>query len=227
MTVGGGGSGAQLSPSDIATQLPRSKDGAAAVLDGLLRLLAAHSLLTCSVSRVESGGIERHYELLGREVLRGNENGVSFAQLRAFTSGHGSELSCLQSNQGMDMKMIEGNRLLFCFNHPVDRKRVLENAPWAYEKSLLVLKAVDSEENPMKADLDWCDFHVQIHDLPLGKMNRDFAQFIGNQIGRFKEVDTDKSEKLWGSSLRIRVSINITKPLRRVLRIRTEIGTIC
>ncbi|KAL0408432.1 UNVERIFIED_CONTAM: hypothetical protein Sradi_1777600 [Sesamum radiatum] len=89
--------------------------------------------------------------------------------------------------RGMDMKMIEGNRLLFCFNHPVDRKRVLENAPWAYEKSLLVLKAVDSEENPMKADLDWCDFHVQIHDLPLGKMNRDFAQFIGNQIGDSKK----------------------------------------
>ncbi|KAL0449474.1 UNVERIFIED_CONTAM: hypothetical protein Slati_1503800 [Sesamum latifolium] len=103
--------------------------------------------------------------------------------------------------RGMNMRMIDGNRILFCFNHQVDRKRVLENSHWAYEKSLLVLRAVESDENPMKPDLDWCDFHAHIHDLPLEKMNRDFAQFIGNQIGRFIDVDTDKSEKLWGSSL--------------------------
>ncbi|KAL0303362.1 UNVERIFIED_CONTAM: hypothetical protein Sradi_6204300 [Sesamum radiatum] len=54
-------------------------------------------------------------------------------------------------------------------------------------------------------------------------MNRDFAKFIGNQLGWFKDVETDNSEKIWGSSLRIRVSLNITKPLKRVLRIRTEI----
>ncbi|KAL0301822.1 UNVERIFIED_CONTAM: hypothetical protein Sradi_6459000 [Sesamum radiatum] len=99
--------------------------------------------------------------------------------------------------RGMDMRLIDGNRILFCFNHQVDRKRVMDNAPWAYEKSLLVLKAVESDENPMKTDLDWCDFHAHIHDLPLGKMNKDFAKFIGNQIERFKDVDIDNSEKLW------------------------------
>ncbi|KAL0385613.1 UNVERIFIED_CONTAM: hypothetical protein Sradi_2955600 [Sesamum radiatum] len=85
--------------------------------------------------------------------------------------------------RGMTVKLIEDNHLLFIFNHQIDRKRVLENAPWAYEKNLLVLNMVGEEENPMKVDLDWCDFHVHIHDLPLGKMNKEMATFIGNQIG--------------------------------------------
>ncbi|KAL0412097.1 UNVERIFIED_CONTAM: hypothetical protein Slati_3799400 [Sesamum latifolium] len=106
----------------------------------------------------------------------------------------------------------------------MDRKRVLDNAPWAYEKSLLVLRTVDPDENPLKVGLDWCDFYVHIHNFPLGKMNKDFAKFIGNQIESFKDVDTVGSDKLWGLSLQIRVSLNITKPLYRVLRLRTAVG---
>ncbi|KAK4391101.1 Caffeic acid 3-O-methyltransferase [Sesamum angolense] len=80
------GVGALLSPSDIASQLPTSHDGAAAVLDSLLRLLATHSLVTCSVSKLENGGTERRYGLApAGKFFVGDENGVSFAQLRAVT----------------------------------------------------------------------------------------------------------------------------------------------
>ncbi|KAL0314293.1 UNVERIFIED_CONTAM: Caffeic acid 3-O-methyltransferase [Sesamum angustifolium] len=81
------GVGALLSPSDIVSQLSTSKEGAAAVLDSLLRLLATHSLLTCSVSRLENGGTERRYGLApAGKFFVGDENGVSFAQFRALTS---------------------------------------------------------------------------------------------------------------------------------------------
>ncbi|KAL0438079.1 UNVERIFIED_CONTAM: Caffeic acid 3-O-methyltransferase [Sesamum latifolium] len=81
------GEGAQLSPSEILFQLPTSHDGAAVVLDSLLQLLATHSLLTCSVSRLENGAIhERRYGLApAGKFFVGDENGVSFAQLRAVT----------------------------------------------------------------------------------------------------------------------------------------------
>ncbi|KAK4429670.1 Caffeic acid 3-O-methyltransferase [Sesamum alatum] len=78
------GGGSQLSPSDIVSQLPASNDGAATVLDSLLRVLATHSLLTCSVSRLESGEIERRYGVApAGKFFVGDENGVSFAQFRA------------------------------------------------------------------------------------------------------------------------------------------------
>ncbi|KAL0314295.1 UNVERIFIED_CONTAM: Caffeic acid 3-O-methyltransferase [Sesamum angustifolium] len=99
------GAGALLSPSDIASQLPTSHDGAAAVLDSLLRLLATHSLLTCSVSKLEDGGIERRYGLApAGKFFVGDENGVSFAQLRAVTS---------QCVRGLSLKdaILEGGNL--------------------------------------------------------------------------------------------------------------------
>ncbi|KAL0351469.1 UNVERIFIED_CONTAM: Caffeic acid 3-O-methyltransferase [Sesamum calycinum] len=91
------GAGALLSPSDIASQLPTSHDGAAAVLDSLLRLLATHSLLTCSVSKLESGGIERRYGLApAGKFFVGDENGVSFAQYQAYTSVAAKSILCFK-----------------------------------------------------------------------------------------------------------------------------------
>ncbi|KAL0391054.1 UNVERIFIED_CONTAM: hypothetical protein Scaly_0462500 [Sesamum calycinum] len=41
---------------------------------------------------------------------------------------------------------------------------------------------------------------------------------------KFKEVELDSNGEAWGSSIRIRVAIDITKPLKRVLKIRTVLG---
>ncbi|KAL0438075.1 UNVERIFIED_CONTAM: Caffeic acid 3-O-methyltransferase 1 [Sesamum latifolium] len=89
-----GAGGAQLSASEIVSQLPTSHDGAAAVLDSLLRLLATHSLLTCSVIRLENGGIERRYGLApAGKFFVGDENGVSFAPFRALASWNEMQFS--------------------------------------------------------------------------------------------------------------------------------------
>ncbi|KAK4425269.1 Caffeic acid 3-O-methyltransferase [Sesamum alatum] len=91
------GGGAQLSPSDIVSQLPASNDGAAAVLDSLLRLLATHSLLTCSVIRLETGGIERRYGVApAGKFFVGDENGVSFAQFQAFLNANPRRELCFK-----------------------------------------------------------------------------------------------------------------------------------
>ncbi|KAL0413620.1 UNVERIFIED_CONTAM: hypothetical protein Sradi_1563700 [Sesamum radiatum] len=55
-------------------------------------------------------------------------------------------------------------------------------------------------------------------------MTKDMAQFIGNQIGIFRDVDMDNNGGVWGSSLRIWVSLNILQPLPRVLKLRTILG---
>ncbi|XP_010520935.1 PREDICTED: caffeic acid 3-O-methyltransferase-like [Tarenaya hassleriana] len=67
----------QMSPSDIASHLPTKNPDAPAVLDRILRLLAAYSVLTCSVR-----GVERLYGLgpVCKYLIK-NEDGVSIAAL--------------------------------------------------------------------------------------------------------------------------------------------------
>ncbi|KAL0326477.1 UNVERIFIED_CONTAM: hypothetical protein Sangu_1725700 [Sesamum angustifolium] len=89
---------------------------------------------------------------------------------------------------------------------------------------MLVLAPVEAADDPKLIDLNWCDFHIHIHGLPLGKMNQDVASYIGRKLGKVKEVDKDSSGDIWGSSVRIRVSIDITKPLKRALKLRTVLG---
>ncbi|KAL0458904.1 UNVERIFIED_CONTAM: hypothetical protein Slati_0517600 [Sesamum latifolium] len=113
---------------------------------------------------------------------------------------------------GMDFKLIENERFLIKFSHRLDWDRVLDCCRWAYDKNLLVLALVEAVDNPSTVDLDWSDFHVHIHGLPLGKMTRDVCSFIGNKLGRFKDIDADANGEVWGSSVRIRVALNVMKP---------------
>ncbi|KAL0448377.1 UNVERIFIED_CONTAM: hypothetical protein Slati_1394100 [Sesamum latifolium] len=93
--------------------------------------------------------------------------------------------------------------------------------PWSFEKNTLILNSIEKNENPLHVDLDWCDFYVHIHDLPLSKMNLGVARLIGTMLGRFWDMEMEESGMMWGSSLRIRVAINVTQSITQVLRVCT------
>ncbi|GMH08820.1 hypothetical protein Nepgr_010660 [Nepenthes gracilis] len=77
------GQGAQLSPAEIASQLPtHNADAAAVLLDRMLRLLASYSVLTCTLRTLPDGGVERLYGLAPVcQFLTENEDGVTLAAL--------------------------------------------------------------------------------------------------------------------------------------------------
>ncbi|KAL0322092.1 UNVERIFIED_CONTAM: hypothetical protein Scaly_2505600 [Sesamum calycinum] len=86
------------------------------------------------------------------------------------------------------------------------------------------LLKVEVNDDPKMIDLSSCDFHIHIHSLPMEKMNQEVASFIGNKLGIFKEVELDRNGEIWGSSVRIRVSIDVSKPLKRALKLRIVLG---
>ncbi|KAL0422180.1 UNVERIFIED_CONTAM: hypothetical protein Slati_3240900 [Sesamum latifolium] len=124
----------------------------------------------------------------------------------------------------MEISFIDNGRFLLRFFHTLDRDRVLESGPWAFEKNLIVLAKVSEADDPSEVELNWCDFHVRIHGLPLGKMTSEIALFIGEKIGRLRDCDHPKDLPSLGSFLRIRIAIDVTKPLARGLKIRTVLG---
>lgn len=53
---------------------------------------------------------------------------------------------------------------------------------------------------------------MQLHDLPIRYMKKSYSEHIGSYIKRVTDVDVDLDDKVWGSCLRIRVELNISKP---------------
>lgn len=82
------GPGARLSPSEIAAELEAANpDDVESKLDRMLRLLASHSILTCTVKTLEGGRVERLYGLSPASRYLVNEKGEeSLASLVALHS---------------------------------------------------------------------------------------------------------------------------------------------
>ncbi|CAN8273637.1 unnamed protein product [Cochlearia groenlandica] len=80
MAKNGGFSGTQMSPLELASYLPTENPDAHLMIDRILRLLASHSILTCSTRKLPEGGVERLYGLdIVCKYLTNNEDGVSLA----------------------------------------------------------------------------------------------------------------------------------------------------
>jgi hypothetical protein len=52
-------------------------------------------------------------------------------------------------------------------------------------------------------------------NLPLGCMGRDIGRKIGETVGEVELVDADDEGIAWGEFLRVKIVLNLTKPLQR------------
>ena len=68
---------------------------------------------------------------------------------------------------------------------------------------------------PEEFKIQCCPFWVQIHGFPLGLMTKKIGTVLGASIGDVEEVDVEGGQIAWGRYLRVRVMIDIRKPLKR------------
>lgn len=160
---------------------------------------------------------ELHFDhcLLGR-LLTDRE--INFSIMR-------SRLASLwRPGKGVNIKDISPNLFLFQFFHPVDLKRVLEGGPWTFENQLLILHKLNPGDIPSSIPLVLVDFWIQVYDLPLGYMSMTIGKQIGDFIGKFVEYDDNNNSTLWRNYMRIKVSVDVRKPLKRFKKIRKAGG---
>ncbi|KAL0319627.1 UNVERIFIED_CONTAM: hypothetical protein Sradi_5224200 [Sesamum radiatum] len=141
---------------------------------------------------------------------------------------HEALCSSLQSMfrpvKGLDIKQLEEGCILLRLDHIIDKQRALDGCLWSFEKNILIPKPIGELENLMHVALDECDFFIHVHDLPLSMMNLGMATLIGNRIGSFQDLEADDTGCSWGATIRIRVSLNLHKPLKRSLKLRSLFG---
>ncbi|KAH7572176.1 hypothetical protein JRO89_XS04G0215500 [Xanthoceras sorbifolium] len=68
----------------------------------------------------------------------------------------------------------------------------------------------------------WSDFWIQIHNASLVCMTKSVGLLLEQQIGKVKDIDVGASRDYLGKFLRIRVSVDVSKALKRILRIKMD-----
>ncbi|KAK6124264.1 hypothetical protein DH2020_042016 [Rehmannia glutinosa] len=127
---------------------------------------------------------------------------------------------------GLEIMDIGPDMFFFIFNDEREIKRVLNLEPWIYNRSLVILKEFEGLNVGDIGDLSYTRLWVQVFNLPDFGMTENIGRVIGDGLGVAIDVDSDTDGRCIGPYLRVRVLIDITKPLRRGLPLdwaRTEI----
>ncbi|XVF30555.1 hypothetical protein REPUB_Repub16aG0068100 [Reevesia pubescens] len=88
------------------------------------------------------------------------------------------------------IQIIEENLFLFKYQTRADKNRVLEGAPWSFDKHLIVLQEYDMNLRPNGYTFTKSSFWIRIYDLLLGMRNQAMAEKIGWKIGTLQATDT-------------------------------------
>ncbi|KAK2662642.1 hypothetical protein Ddye_001216 [Dipteronia dyeriana] len=119
----------------------------------------------------------------------------------------------------VEIELVANNIFTFHFSSEDDRMQVLAGSPWTFDGALIVLEKPTGKGDIWSMKFDMAEFLVQIHQVSLLCMSKDIGCFLGSMVGEVKEVDVGDTVECSGEFLRVRINMNIGKPLRRCLRV--------
>ncbi|XP_030498040.2 uncharacterized protein LOC115713699 [Cannabis sativa] len=164
----------------------------------------------------EEEGIDDRWCLVGRFL---SHRVIDFDKIQNILA------SLWQPGMGMFVKKLEENRFLFQFYHEVDIQRVINGSPWTFDRMQLIIQRLPVGGDPNIIQLNHLDIWVQIHDVKPDCMKEATVRGVGNTLGKFVENDPNNFIGVWRDYLRVRVTLDIKKPLRRRLKLTHENGS--
>ena len=115
---------------------------------------------------------------------------------------------------GFEMRDVGNHILLFVFSNANEAERIIATEPWTYDKHLIILSRYDGLCPIQNGRFHTVNFWVQIHGLPVSKLNEKTAYGIGKSLGLVSKA-SQAGELIGSNFIRIRVGVNVTKPLNR------------
>ena len=112
-------------------------------------------------------------------------------------------------------KVLGDNLLLVDFVNERDKIRVLKGRPWVFEGNLFAVEDYDGLTTLSKFSFDKAVFWVQMINLPLACMSLTVDHQIGSSMGHVEKVDVNDGGMGWGEYLRVKITLDLQKPLMR------------
>lgn len=95
---------------------------------------------------------------------------------------------------------------------------------WIFDQSLVLLNEIDGSAQPSNISLTHCPFWVRLYNLPMDTRTERRIRLIGGGLGTMLEVDFDGIA--WDISARLKIFLDVTKPLRHIQQIRSREGHV-
>ncbi|KAL5759511.1 hypothetical protein ACOSQ2_018349 [Xanthoceras sorbifolium] len=168
-------------------------DGPICKVDGEVKRLGCSDVTHCLVGKVLS------CKKVNREAFRG--------VIEQLWSVIGS----------VEIESLGDNLFVFFFKRLEDRASVWARGPWHFDHNLIVLEKPEGVGAISKMNFDKLEIWVQVYNIPLMCMNRGMARLIAEQIGEVVEIPGE-SKDCRGRFLRVKVQIDISRSLKRVVR---------
>ncbi|GMY07172.1 hypothetical protein FCV25MIE_02411 [Fagus crenata] len=127
----------------------------------------------------------------------------------------GSMLRLWGVARGITAHTIGDNLFVFKFPDSIERSRVMKGTPWLFDNCLVLLQDFDGSRPANQIQFTWCCFWVQFHGVPLLYMTKQIGERVRGIFGSVEAVDVLDDGVGWGPYLRVRVHVDITKPIPR------------
>lgn len=126
---------------------------------------------------------------------------------------------------GINIKELEQGIFLFQFFRKEDMMWVLKGGPWSFDNVMVALEKVAAGEDPVKVKLWYLNIWIQIYNLPMGFMIESVGKQLGNFFGEFLEYDSKNNTSIWRDCMRVRIRLDVRKPIKRKKKIVKKDGT--
>ena len=93
----------------------------------------------------------------------------------------------------------------------------MDGGPWFFRGDAVLLEEYDGITKPSMVKFRNLNLWVQVYDVPTGFRTKNIGRQIGEKIGQFLMVDLDDETCGWRNYLRIRIKLDVEKPLTRIV----------
>ncbi|PPS04087.1 hypothetical protein GOBAR_AA16575 [Gossypium barbadense] len=123
------------------------------------------------------------------------------------------------TKEEVDFVALKEGVVIVKFGCLEDQSRILNLSPWLFDRCLFSMLPFEKRKSFALYDFRMSPFWLRVYNLPLDFMDRQMAIDVGNALGELMAIDWKDRFRGLTEFMRIKVKIDILKPLRRVVRI--------
>lgn len=120
------------------------------------------------------------------------------------------------------IETLKDNVFVFKFGSEADKRSIMAGGPWHFDRALMVLTEPVRIGDVKKQDFRHVSFWVQIHGVSIMCMTKEMETVLGEVVGKVEEVETDASGECIRQFLRMRISVDVIKSLKKIIELEQE-----